>query len=94
LGKSYLRSEYPVVAGYFILNKTREMYYTYTLYSRKYDKIYVGSTSDIKKRLANHNEGKSRYTSRKRIYKKENHSWLESGRCRINQGVVGRRFGN
>ena len=38
------------------------MYYTYALYSQKYDKIYVGSTSDIEKRLANHNEGKSRYT--------------------------------
>ena len=40
------------------------MYYTYALYSRKYDKIYVGSTSDIEKRLSNHNEGKSRYTKR------------------------------
>ena len=31
------------------------MYYTYVLYSQKYDKIYIGYTSDIKKRLARHN---------------------------------------
>jgi putative endonuclease len=31
------------------------MYYTYVLYSEKHDKIYIGYTSDIKKRLARHN---------------------------------------
>ena len=40
------------------------MFYTYVLYSEKFDKIYVGSTSGIEKRIASHNEGKSGYTKK------------------------------
>ena len=32
------------------------MYTTYVLYSEKYDKIYVGFTSDLERRLLSHNE--------------------------------------
>ena len=32
------------------------MYTTYVLYSEKYDKIYIGFTSDLERRLLSHNE--------------------------------------
>ncbi len=31
------------------------MYYTYILYSQNHDKIYIGYTSDLNKRLTRHN---------------------------------------
>ncbi|MDP1706281.1 MAG: GIY-YIG nuclease family protein [bacterium] len=34
------------------------MYYVYVLYSEKNNKLYKGSTSDLKRRLAEHNRGK------------------------------------
>ena len=40
------------------------MYYVYVLYSVKYDKIYIGQTNNVKKRLIEHNSGKHRYTKR------------------------------
>ena len=40
------------------------MFTTYVLYSRKYDKIYVGQTSDLERRIEQHNSGKHRYTKR------------------------------
>lgn len=38
------------------------MFYTYILKSKKDGKIYTGSTKDLRKRLYQHNEGKSTYT--------------------------------
>ncbi len=32
------------------------MYYTYVLYSKKYNKIYIGYTSNLEKRFLSHNE--------------------------------------
>ncbi len=32
------------------------MYYTYVLYSNNFDKIYIGYSSDVDKRLAAHND--------------------------------------
>lgn len=32
------------------------MYFTYVLYSQKFDKIYVGISSDVEKRLIAHND--------------------------------------
>jgi putative endonuclease len=32
------------------------MFTVYVLYSEKYDKLYIGSTSDLKQRLLSHNE--------------------------------------
>lgn len=36
-------------------------YYTYILKSKKDGKMYTGSTKDLRKRLSQHNEGKSTY---------------------------------
>ncbi len=37
-------------------------YYTYVLKSKKDGKIYTGYTADLRKRLMQHNSGKSTYT--------------------------------
>jgi putative endonuclease len=39
------------------------MYYVYAIKSTNYNRIYVGMSSSIEKRLAEHNSGKSKYTS-------------------------------
>lgn len=38
------------------------MYYVYVLKSQKDGKRYVGQTSDLERRLIQHNSGESRYT--------------------------------
>ena len=38
------------------------MYYTYVLYSKKFDRIYIGQSDDIIIRLDRHNKGKVRST--------------------------------
>ena len=38
------------------------MFFTYVLFSIKFDKIYIGQTSNINKRILEHNSGLSRYT--------------------------------
>jgi len=41
------------------------MYYTYILRSEKFpNQTYIGSTSDLRKRLTEHNQGKSTHTSK------------------------------
>lgn len=35
------------------------MHYVYLIYSRKLEKFYVGETSDLRRRLSEHNQGKS-----------------------------------
>ena len=37
-------------------------YIAYVLYSQKFDKFYIGSTSDIEKRLERHNSSKTGWT--------------------------------
>ena len=44
------------------------MYYTYILKSKKDGTNYVGYTGDLKKRLKDHNECRSKYTSTKAPY--------------------------
>lgn len=44
------------------------MYFVYILQSEKDRSLYVGSTEDVKKRLADHNSGKVKYSSSKRPY--------------------------
>jgi len=39
------------------------MYLTYILYSSKINKFYVGQTEDIKRRLEEHNRGKTRFAA-------------------------------
>lgn len=38
------------------------MYYVYVLKSAKDDKLYIGSTNDLRRRLSEHNTGKVRST--------------------------------
>jgi len=38
------------------------MFYVYVLRSKKNGRFYIGSTKDIKKRLAEHNSGKNKAT--------------------------------
>ena len=37
--------------------------YLYALYSKKFDKIYIGISNDPQRRLKEHNSRKSKYTS-------------------------------
>lgn len=50
-------------------------FYTYVLYSSEHNKIYIGQSSDLQKRLFEHNTGMSKYTKRylpwKIIFKEE-----------------------
>jgi len=39
------------------------MFYVYALKSIKHNRIYIGSTKDIYKRIAEHNAGKTKSTS-------------------------------
>ena len=46
------------------------MYIVYVLYSEKYDKLYIGYTSNLEARLKSHNElGKKGFTLRYRPWK-------------------------
>ena len=60
------------------------MYYVYILKSLKDDRHYIGYTSDIEKRLIEHNRGKSRSVKNrepfKLIYKEEIESKFEAVR--------------
>jgi putative endonuclease len=45
------------------------MFYVYVLKSNKYNEMYVGSTSDLRRRFTEHNVGKVKSTKDKRPYK-------------------------
>jgi len=49
---------------FLILKVWGAMFFVYALYSKKYDKIYIGQTCDLKNRLIEHNLGLSFYTKR------------------------------
>ncbi len=51
----------PVIDSYI-------MFYTYLLKSKKDNSLYTGSTSDLRKRLKEHNTGKSNYTKKHMPY--------------------------
>jgi len=40
------------------------MYYVYALFAESYDRLYVGLTSDINRRIAEHNSGRVKSTKR------------------------------
>ena len=40
------------------------MYYTYVIYTKIGNHFYYGYTEDLKKRISDHQKGKSRYTKR------------------------------
>jgi len=44
------------------------MFYTYILKSNKNGRMYTGSTNDLRKRLKQHNDGKSTFTKRDKPY--------------------------
>jgi len=44
------------------------MHYVYILQSQKDKSLYVGSTENVKKRVSEHNNGKSTYSNSKRPY--------------------------
>ena len=50
----------PVNAGFLFMMS--DICYTYILYSPEFDKIYIGQTKDLQKKLAAHNSGKSHST--------------------------------
>jgi len=39
-------------------------YFVYILYTKIYDKFYIGQTYDVEKRMAEHTNGLSKYTSK------------------------------
>jgi putative endonuclease len=41
-----------------------DKFFIYIIYSREFDKYYVGYTGDLKKRLNEHNNGVSAFTSK------------------------------
>jgi putative endonuclease len=45
------------------------MYYVYILRSIEHDEVYTGLTTDLKKRLMQHNQGKSIHTNKFRPWK-------------------------
>ncbi|MCA9372178.1 GIY-YIG nuclease family protein [Candidatus Woesebacteria bacterium] len=45
------------------------MNYVYILQSYKDDKLYIGSTNNLKKRLVEHNSGKSKSTKSRKPFK-------------------------
>ncbi len=45
------------------------MYFVYILQSDSDSSYYIGQTEDLEKRLSYHNDGKSRYTSKKMPWK-------------------------
>ena len=50
------------------MNPVRVFHYVYILKSSKNDDWYTGCTSDLRKRLDEHNDGKSRYTKTRGPY--------------------------
>ena len=44
------------------------MHFVYILQSERDKSFYVGSTEDVKKRFAEHNNGKAKYSNSKRPY--------------------------
>ncbi len=45
------------------------MFYVYILQSKKNKRLYIGYTSDLRKRLEEHNKGESTYTKRYRPWR-------------------------
>jgi putative endonuclease len=47
---------YKATLGWLFLFKPKSMFTVYVLYSQKFDKIYIGYTSDLANRFLSHNE--------------------------------------
>ena len=46
-------------AGFFCTFKLLDMFFVYVLYSKSYNRFYVGMSSDVERRLKEHNKGKT-----------------------------------
>ena len=73
------------------------MFYVYVLWSNKLQKRYVGFTSDLTKRLSEHNSGKSPFTKNglpwKLIYSEDYRMEIDARkRENILKSGVGRKF--
>ena len=73
------------------------MWYVYVLWSLKSERLYTGSTNDLERRLAEHNAGKSTYTSQtgpyQLVYHEEWPTQLEARRReRFLKSGKGREF--
>jgi len=73
------------------------LYYIYVLYSKKFDRNYVGLSTDIKQRLLSHNAGKVKSTKSylpwKLIYNEEFETRIEARkREKYLKSVAGRRW--
>ncbi|TMI93477.1 MAG: GIY-YIG nuclease family protein [Bacteroidetes bacterium] len=71
--------------------------YCYILYSPSLDKYYVGSTTDIARRVQEHNRGKDKFTRTGRpwtlVYREEFESLIEArGRERYIKRMKSRKF--
>lgn len=58
------RPSLSALGGCAIIKYINIMYYVYIIYSQKLNKKYIGFTSDLKKRIINHNSGYSEFTSK------------------------------
>ncbi len=45
------------------------MYFVYILQSKQDESFYIGMTADLKKRFAEHNNGRSKYSATKKPFK-------------------------
>ena len=50
------------LCSFFFKSQEAAMYFVYIIYSEKHDKYYKGFSENPPKRLAQHNNGESRYT--------------------------------
>ena len=84
------------------------MHWIYILKSAKDGHIYIGSTSDLKERLKNHNQGRVRSTKSRRPFElvyneqfcsvteaRKRENFLKSGQGRkwLREEILGRRSG-
>ncbi|MCK4791133.1 MAG: GIY-YIG nuclease family protein [Desulfobacteraceae bacterium] len=60
------------------------MWYVYVLQSQKNERLYIGSTNNLERRVAEHNSGKSRYTRSTRpfelVYQEDYEERIEARR--------------
>ena len=85
------------VVDQLIIDMKRQ-YYTYVLHSKKYDKIYIGYTSNLEERMKSHNElGKTGYTRKFRPWTIIHTEAFDSKKLAMNRekhlkSARGRRF--
>ncbi|MGX1929605.1 GIY-YIG nuclease family protein [Flagellimonas sp. 2504JD4-2] len=79
------------------MEQISEMFYVYVLYSSRFDRYYIGMTTNLEKRLAEHNNGKTQSTKPYvpwEIVWREDYETRESARIREKylKSAAGRRW--